>query len=135
MSGDLVPHFPDHIRLTARSLSLAGYSSDAVATRLATLYPDDDPPSSQTIRRWRATQAELSTEESEAQSQLNREIALVASMSVLQDLQSAPERITATQKMVISGIAQSKEHERLQRNTQPQIIVPIQIILTSPDTD
>ena len=134
MSGDLVPHFPNHIRQTARALSLAGYSSEAVAAQLERLYPDDQIPDPRTIRRYRASSPELTTEELEAQSQLNREIALVASNLVLQDLQTKPESINTQQKMIISGIAQSKEHERLQRAQPNQIIVPIQIVLNQPDS-
>ena len=132
MSGDLVPHFPNHIRQTARALSLAGYSSESIASQIAQLYPGDDAPSAPTIRRWRSTQSELTTEELEAQSQLNREIALVASNLVLQDLQTKPESINTQQKMIISGIAQSKEHERLQRAQPTQDNRQLVIVVNNP---
>ena len=134
MSGDLVPHFPNHIRQTARALSLAGYSSESIASQIAALYPGDDAPSAPTIRRWRATQSELSVEEQEAAASAYREITLTAQRLTLERLTNKPDELNAVQLMTVAGIASSKEHERLQRSQPNQIIVPIQIVLNQPDS-
>ena len=134
MSGDLVPHFPNHIRQTARALSLAGYSSQSIETQLAELYPQDVIPDDRTIRRWRAGQPELSVEEQEAAASAYREITLTAQRLTLERLTNKPDELNAVQLMTVAGIASSKEHERLQRSQPNQIIVPIQIVLNQPDS-
>ena len=134
MSGDLVPHFPNHIRQTARALSLAGYSSQAIETQLRQLYPGDVIPDDRTIRPWRAGQPELSIEEQEAAAAAYREITLTAQRLTLERLTNKPDELNAVQLMTVAGIASSKEHERLQRSQPNQIIVPIQIVLNQPDS-
>ena len=135
MSGDLVPHFPNHIRQTARALSLAGYSSQSVAAQLAQLYPGDDPPDPRTVRRWRATSPELTTEESEAISQANREIALTAQRIQLERMTNEPHNIKFQELVIAAGVAQSKEHERLQRSQPAQDNRQLVIVVNNPMTN
>ena len=133
MSGDLVPHFPNHIRQTARSLSLAGYSSEQIARQIETLYPGEGP-TGRTIANWRSTFPKLSDEEAEAISQKNREIALTAQRIQLERLTEHPNDIPFRDIVIAGGVAQDKELTRLQRVTpsQASTFIPVQIIIQSP---
>ena len=132
MSGDLVPHFPNHIRQTARALSLAGYSSQSIEAQLRQLYPQDVIPDDRTIRRWRAGQPELSVEEQEAAASAYREITLTAQRLTLERLTNKPDELNAVQLMTVAGIASSKEHERLQRSQPAQDNRQLVIVVNNP---
>lgn len=135
-------HFPRHVTETARALSLAGYTSSQIAAEIKTLHDVEITP--RTISYWRSDFPNLSSEEQTAISQANREIALTAQRLTLDDLTNNPTRYKATELMVISGIAQDKELNRLKLNQDKPVasqrLVFVfngtpQIIASEPDTE
>ena len=122
-------HFPRHVTETARSLSLAGYTSSQIAATIESEHGISIEP--RTIRYWRSSFPELSEEESTAISQANREIALTAQKLQLDRMTSNPDSLKFTDLVIAGGVAQDKELKRAQIATPPtqQNLV---IILNSP---
>lgn len=124
--------FPESIHAAARALMVIQRESSRNAEQaLRTMFPGERIPDDSTLRVWRSTFPEISQEEDALIAQNNRRIALLASDSVIEDLEQRPHDSSAYQKMLISGIAQSKEHERLQRNQGPTTVIPVQIIINN----